>query len=104
MYVLRVDLSSLVIRPPTMTTKLNQKPVTFVTSFSQTSFWRRCALQGYRHHRCRLQHFVRRWVTKKAAEVAESESVEAGVSPAKSSNAAATAASTEDRILGIAMR
>jgi hypothetical protein len=36
--VLSVDLSSLVIRPPTMTMKLNQKSATVVTSFSQTKF------------------------------------------------------------------
>jgi hypothetical protein len=42
--VLSVDLSSLVIRPPTMTMKLNQKPATVVTSFSQTKFSTRDAL------------------------------------------------------------
>src|SRR5437762_12777200 len=92
MYVLRVDLSSLVIRPPYMgPTKLNQKPTTFVTSFSQTSFRPRpCALQGQRHHRGRLSA---RPATKKAAnELAEGESVNAALSPAKFSNAAGTAA------------
>src|SRR6266699_5298246 len=64
--------------------------------FSQTSFRpRRCALQGQRHHRCRLSA---RPATKKAAnELAESKSVNAGVSPAKFSNAADTAAFAEDR-------
>ena len=41
---------------------------------------------------------------KAATTLAGGEPVEADVSPAKSSNAAGTAASTEDRIPGIAMR
>jgi hypothetical protein len=39
MYMLMVDLSSLVIRPPfirSRSTQLNQKPATSVTPFSQT--------------------------------------------------------------------
>jgi hypothetical protein len=52
--VLRVDLSSLVIRPPTMTTKLNQKSTTVVTSFSQTKFSAKDAIS-----RDRLEFFFR---------------------------------------------
>ena len=45
--MLSVDLSSLVIRPPTMTMKLNQKSAAVVTSFfSNKIFDKRRALQG----------------------------------------------------------
>jgi len=56
--------------------KLNQKPTNFVTSFSQTSF------------------------DEDALSLVEGKSIEAGVSPAKYSNAARAAASVEDRIPG----